>query len=214
MATWMVHLRIAQRFLKYFDKTHGDEFIVGNLAPDCGYGKKDGFDGFIPPSNITHWTKTGKKTDVDLDSFFDEYMKDKDLLSDGAFYLGYYIHLMTDIKWGSEIYSPMKEKYKAEYVKNPQYLLVIKRDWNDIDYEFYKSNPNFEAFLRLEKMGNIKDYLPYYETGQLSKQCRFIVDYYKNHPFVDTDREYLYLTREREDRFIDEMEKIVKDKFF
>ncbi|MGN0106993.1 MAG: hypothetical protein ACI4A5_04765, partial [Hominilimicola sp.] len=39
----------------------------------------------------------------------------------------------------------------------------------------------------------IKDYLRYYEKGQLTVQVKFIVDYYENYS-GNTDREYQYTT--------------------
>ena len=43
MATWIVHLRIADEFIKrnIVPDAYKCEFICGSLAPDCGYGKKD-----------------------------------------------------------------------------------------------------------------------------------------------------------------------------
>lgn len=36
MASWMVHLRIADRLLSEFPDLEETEFVVGNIAPDSG----------------------------------------------------------------------------------------------------------------------------------------------------------------------------------
>ena len=36
MATWMVHLRIADGIMKEIPKLERQEFIMGNIAPDSG----------------------------------------------------------------------------------------------------------------------------------------------------------------------------------
>ena len=203
MATWMVHLRVADYFLDRFDKSCGDEFLIGSVAPDCGYGQKDSFSGFVPPTTVTHWTESGRKSEIDLDSFFATYLKNADVWGEAAFYLGYFIHLLTDVKWSSEMYLPTRIKYHDEYAKNPEFLLEIKKDWNDLDHRFLYENPAFRAFDRFCRIKEIGDYLPYYEPGQLKKQCGVIADYYKSFDDIGrVYREYQYLTPERQNEFV------------
>lgn len=211
MATWMVHLRVADRFLDRVEKERREEFLVGSVAPDCGYGSKDSFSGFIPPTSTTHWTPTGRKNDIDIDRFFDTYLKNADCWGDAAFYLGYLIHLLTDIKWGMGMYLPTKIKYREQYKQNPEFLLEIKKDWNDLDYRFIAENPDFRGFKKFCRIGEISDYLPYYEHGQLKTQCDEIIKYYKEYKDGrDLWRDYKYLTPERQNRFVEQIYQTVE----
>ena len=204
MATWIVHLRVAEIFAKKYDFIDEYNFFAGNLAPDCGYGQKDSFGEFQPPPMVTHWTDTGSKRDCKYKEFYEKYLKNKEKDNAYSFYLGYYIHLMTDVMWAVTFCIPTYTKYADEYSKNPEFLRVIKLDWNDQDFRYLNEKPDFVPYNLLdERMGRINDYLPYYEENQLTKQIRFIIDNYKT-PVSGRDiyREYVYLNRESIDNFV------------
>ena len=65
MATWLAHLRVAELILEGFHLPEED-FLVGNIAPDCGKPVPGGFD---PPKEVTHWTVTGSKGGCDYERF-------------------------------------------------------------------------------------------------------------------------------------------------
>lgn len=192
MATWGVHLRVARLFLKEMDKKHHREFVIGSVAPDCGYGVKDSFGEFTPPPTITHWSPSGMKRDCRYKDFFNTYLTGE-RNDDYWFYLGYYVHLLTDIMWSVTMYMPTRIKYADEYAKNPEFLKVIKKDWNDIDVGYLRKLDEHPVFDILKNAGEIKDYLRYYEKNQLTVQVKFIVDYYENYN-GNTDREFQYTT--------------------
>ena len=192
MATWGVHLRVARLFLKEMDKKHHREFVIGSVAPDCGYGVKDSFGEFTPPPTITHWSPSGMKRDCRYKDFFNTYLTGE-RNDDYWFYLGYYVHLLTDIMWSVTMYMPTRIKYADEYEKNPEFLKVIKKDWNDIDVGYLRKLDEHPVFDILKNAGEIKDYLRYYEKNQLTVQVKFIVDYYENYN-GNTDREFQYTT--------------------
>ena len=209
MATWIVHLRIAERFLDRMTQKAGDDFLIGSVAPDCGWGKKDSFSGFEPPAEITHWTKSGKKNEINAVEFLQKYVNKDEMWDEGAFYTGYLVHLLTDIYWGQNICNPTRVKYKAEYEENPEFLLEIKKDWNALDFEYLKDNPDFRTFERFCEIEDINDFLPYYEKGQLKTQCEYIKEYYK------TVKEYempgIYLSKERQSELVDRIYDAVVD---
>ena len=41
MASWMVHLRIADRFLEESENIDETAFVMGNIAPDSGVPNED-----------------------------------------------------------------------------------------------------------------------------------------------------------------------------
>ena len=47
MASWMIHLRVAQQLYRQLNIESINEFVLGNIAPDSGIPSKDG-SGFIP----------------------------------------------------------------------------------------------------------------------------------------------------------------------
>lgn len=201
MATWGVHLRIARKFLEKIEEKHHREFVVGSVAPDCGYGIKDSFGEFTPPPTVTHWSPSGMKRDCRYRDFYKTYLTGEKN-DDYWFYLGYYVHLLTDIIWSKTMYMPTRKKYAKEYAENPEFLKVIKKDWNDIDVSYLRNLNESPAFDILKNAGEIKRYLTYYDDEQLTKQIRFIVDYYENYGEVK-EREYQYATAEEISEFVD-----------
>ena len=200
MATWVVHFRIADYFINKLDVS-ACEFSYGSVAPDCGYGEKDSMGEFVPPPKVTHWSPNGRKRDCRYMDFYDRYLKDKDMTDKSySFYLGYYVHLLTDIMWSEKIYIPTMEKYVSDGKTETEVLKAAKRDWNDLDFEFLSRNPEYPVYKILCEAGTVEDYLPYYEENQLTVQVKFIADYYKSDR--DFNRFHKYLTRETVEGFI------------
>ena len=144
MATWTVHLRIAQKFIDSLDFLDKKEFIAGSLAPDCGY--KIAERTFSPPPMVTHFSKTGMKNDCNYKDFAKKYLLCAKTNKERSFYLGYYIHLLTDILWSFIIYVPTYDMYGTDQKQNPELIKKIRADWSLIDAKFYCSNTDFEAF--------------------------------------------------------------------
>lgn len=211
MATWVVHLRIADYFLDMINDINSAEFVVGSVAPDCGYGQKDSKGEFDPPPSVTHWTPTGSKKDCRYKDFYLKYLYGKEKNNAYWFYLGYYVHLITDIMWSSQIYLPTCDKYESEFVHSTDFLRHIKKDWNDLDHKFIRDNPMFRPYEILRENKSVNDYLDYYEKDQLTVQTKYIVEYYnENTGKSDLDRDYTYLTQQEVDDFIDSAIEIIK----
>ena len=56
MASWMVHLRIADRLLEHSNALDETAFVMGNIAPDSGVLNKD-WTRFEPPKDISHFSQ-------------------------------------------------------------------------------------------------------------------------------------------------------------
>ena len=205
MATWVVHLRLADKIIKSgaVPCQYKKEFITGSLAPDCGYGAKDSLKGFSPPSSVTHWSENGLKFFCRYDNFYNEYLRGKRKTSDYYFYLGYFSHLVCDVLWANTIFQTTENKYKAEFIKNPEFINTVKKDWYDLDFKFLKENPGFEPYIILKNTTAVKDYLPYYESGQLTKQISYIRDYYDDKGSHITERKYTFLTQNEVGNFLE-----------
>lgn len=212
MATWVVHFRIAGYFIDKIKKLNPSEFVAGNVAPDCGYGKKDSKGDFTPPPTITHWSPTGMKKDCRYKDFYNEYLKGKKKWTDSySFYLGYYVHLLTDIMWSITVYHPTHRVYEKQYKSDPDFDSQMRKDWNDLDFKFMRENPEFIPYKILDQKKMISDYLPYYEPNQLTIQSRFIVDFYKKHRNHDElYRKYKYLTEDDVNNFIECAQELIE----
>ena len=152
MASWIVHLRIADKLLNSIFNLSSTEFVVGNIAPDSGIPNED-WSVFTPSGDVSHF----KTTDVDglkdihlneyVEQFFTVDQRKKYNSKQKSFYLGYLTHLLTDIMWVNKIVRPSKYKFKYLYDKDwAGWIGTLKKDWYDLDFLYIKRNPNFRAF--------------------------------------------------------------------
>ena len=87
----------------------------------------------------------------DIDKFILEYFNDElkktYTKKEYSFFLGYYVHLLTDIEWTDNIYMSLLNSYPDE-AKSDLYKLVwtAKADWYDLDFLYLKQHPDFRAF--------------------------------------------------------------------
>ena len=122
--------------------------------------------------------------------------------SDKSFYLGYYIHLLTDILWKKIIYIPTKEKYLSKFSSETEFNYKIKADWSDVDYIFLRDNPDFRIlniFNKITTFPNI--YFDYYSDIAFENKIVKIANVYKNIS-NNLDREYPFLNKEQADDFV------------
>ena len=196
MATWIAHMRIAEHFMNADGRLNNIDFLVGNIAPDCGVPDEDG--KLVPDKSITHWKLDGK--DNYTDDFKYKYLKNKN--SDFAFYLGYYLHLLTDNEWK---YYPMKG---IEIIERRMTLIEnaswedIKKDWYGQDHLFLQDNPDFIFFTMFR---HIKEYpngfFDFCPADVFSKLIKKINNFYLTAE-EDAGREFPYLTKTDMDSFI------------
>lgn len=202
MATWVSHFRIADYFINKL-QVEEKEFIVGNIGPDCGEPNED-WSSFTPSSGITHWTKTGSKSDIDSEAFYITYFSHRESLSKKAysFYIGYYVHLLTDIEFTAQIGKPKSMKYAKELEKDKNFIWTMKEDWYDIDHLYLKQHPDFRVFKNFSKIEEFpNEYLDYYSQTAMIKQIKYITNFYNSFQ-GNLDRVYPYLMPEETERFI------------
>ena len=126
MASWMVHLRLAEKLLENIEGLDAEQFGIGNVAPDSGIPNKD-WTEFNPPKFITHFEDQDAK-DIspkyfrrDLD-FYRQYLNSAPYLEKNpqqfSFLLGYFFHLIVDNLWSEKIWHPTKEKWLDQFKSN------------------------------------------------------------------------------------------------
>ena len=111
MATWIIHLRIAEKLIDIFPSLCRTEFIVGNIAPDSGRVRDDGIT-YVPSKSVSHFYIDGKITPSRFEKKYlspaPDAARDEKRLS---FCLGYLAHLVTDAAWSeSPIMKNAKDK--------------------------------------------------------------------------------------------------------
>ncbi len=215
MATWMAHLRIADRLLDIFDGIERTEFIMGNIAPDSGVPCGD---RYVPDKNTSHF----KNRDSDGETIFgwrifaDKYLSPEKIKTynkkEFSFYLGYLTHLLADEEW-KIIMNPLKEKDGENYKKDKHATVSKwKKDWYDLDHLFIRDNPDFRAFEIYKNAGEFKNtFLDFFSETAFDERRAFIVDFY-SHIHDDLDREYVWLTEETMREYIEKAVGFIKEK--
>lgn len=204
MATWIAHLRIAEKLLekaKYLDKK---SFVTGTIAPDAGVPNED-WSRFSPLPEVTHWRNS--KGEIEAESFYDKYvscMQFEEETDTFSFMLGYYTHLLSDIEWG-KLYKRKKEEphYKENLEKDPGFIWRIKEDWYGLDYEYLSQNEQSIFFSCFKNIIEVKDYLDYFPQGAFTNRFKYIREMYLEN-YKNPQREFIYLSKVEMDGFVED----------
>lgn len=211
MASWLIHLRIADKLLDEIPGLSPTEFVVGNIAPDSGVPNED-WTSFTPSTTVSHYRKdSGEKTgkNIDIAAYVGEYFTlEQQVGYDSrqfSFYLGYLTHLLTDIQWSDRIASPSFRKFIGPDASSRNPLVAkIKDDWYDLDYVYLRKHPDFRAFrIFREAEGFVNEFMTQFSADAFDNRRNYITDFYlqeNNH----LDREYPYLTEAEADAFVGE----------
>lgn len=203
MASWMVHLRIADKLLDKIPGLSPIEFIVGSIAPDSGVPNED-WSAFSPPTKISHFITDSTKANPD--AFAAKYWTQE--LRSGyderqyAFFLGYLTHLLTDVAWVDDIYGPSKVKFADLLNADPDnFIRKLKQDWYDLDFKYLRDHPGCRAFrVYLGAVGFRNVFLEEFSPNAFDNRRRYITDFYLEKR-ENLDREYPYLTEREMDDF-------------
>lgn len=205
VASWMVHLRIADKLLDQIPGLAPVEFIVGNIAPDSGVPNED-WSKFTPGKDVSHF-KTEEKQ-VDAAAFAGKYFTAEQqcgyTAAQYSFYLGYLVHLLTDALWVSHILLPSKEKFAAERAADKRrFVQRMKDDWYDLDFKYLRDHPGFRAFrVYLGAVGFVNEFMEEFSPDAFDNRREYITSFYlqKND---NLDRAYPYLTEAEMDAFVE-----------
>lgn len=210
MATWISHLRVAEYFRSKLD-IEEIPFIVGNIGPDCGEPNEDWSD-FNPPGEITHWLQGETKESINSEAFFEVYLKDCESLSKKhySFYMGYYLHLLTDTAFVQYVWMVKKQQYKKELEADTGFAWQMKKDWYDLDHLYLKKNPDFYVFKVFEQIEDFpNDYLDYYSDTAMIRQIKNITTFYQKGG-EQVERVYIYLTEQEMEEAIQKINQSIE----
>lgn len=203
MATWIAHLRVAENLINRGLNFKVEPFTVGNIGPDAGVPNED-YSEFTPSPNITHWKEDKViKPENFREKYLDKVMN-KVSTDKYAFYLGYYVHLLTDVKW-TEFFQYKKEDslHREGFERDKDFIWVIKKDWYGLDFLYLDKNPESIFFTCFKNVIDVPDYLDYYPKGAFTKKVKYISDYYLGEN-EETKENFIYLTEKEMDKFIEE----------
>ena len=209
MASWMIHLRIADKLLDKIPNISPIEFIMGNMAPDSGVPNED-WSAYSPSTAVSHYrvdNGSGKKV-IDLNTYISQYftpaLRTSYTAEQHSFYLGYLTHLLADILWSDQIANPARKKYAQEFTDyGHKFWSTIKEDWYDLDFLYLKKHPGFRAFRAyLGSVGYVNKYMDFFAPDAFDNRREYITSFYLQEN-DNLDREYPYLTEADADRFLD-----------
>ncbi len=204
MATWIIHLRIAEKLYKEFDCLELDKigFYLGNIAIDSGKVNDDL--SLSPPRYISHWFEDStKKYGCRYKDFFQTFLNEELDIFSFSFYLGCVAHLITDNIWYQKVVQKTKDKYRKELNEDYKFILQPKKDWYDVDCLFIRDHPNFEPLDMLSAVKGFKNiYLPWFDEDSIQLKLDELLEFYKTIP-NDIDRDYLYFNSDEMENFVD-----------
>ena len=204
MASWMIHLRIADQLADRVKDLDDTAFVMGSIAPDSGVPNAD-WSAYIPPKSVSHYkTQKEDETFFDIGRFISEHFTAEKIRSfsrrEFSFFLGYYVHLLTDVEWIREIYRPAV----AAHADRPKTDLLreMKRDWYDLDFRYLEEHPDFRAFRIYEKAAGFRnDFLDIFSADAFDSRREYICGYYRGE-HGELYRDYPYLAPAQADRFV------------
>lgn len=205
MASWMVHLRIADKLLDQIPDLSPVEFIVGNIAPDSGVPNED-WSAFTPNTTISHFKTQGNKADPQAFAakYFTPGLRAEYSTRQYAFYLGYLTHLITDVLWVRDVYAPAKVKFpelKAELGDN--FIWKMKEDWYDLDFKYLRDHPGFRSFrVYLGAEGFVNEFMDEFSPDAFDNRREYITGWYLAGK-DGLDREYPYLSETEMNAFVE-----------
>lgn len=218
MASWMVHLRIADKLLDEINEIDKEAFIIGNIAPDSGVPNED-WSRFKPSKDISHFYIKDEIGDVSINDnefinkYFTKEKRKKYNIKKFSFYLGYLVHLWSDQLWKSNVYESEKKRFSKFYEENiNKFIWTLKEDWYDLDMLYLKNKPNFRAFTIYEEIKSFKNnYMDEFSEDAFENRQKYIVNFYRTGK-EGIDREYKYMTEEDMNTFVDTSIKIIRSR--
>lgn len=158
MATWLTHLRVSERLIGKVEISDNSLFFAGCIAPDTD----------ISP-DVSHWCTNGDKTTCDVDGFYKRYISNCSTSSDFDFFLGYYVHLLTDVMWHKQKIKPLSNCDNTTIKK-------VKESWRSVDYNFLSIQKEFYPIVAMRDTAKYKKlWFDYYSMNQIKDLVEYVI---------------------------------------
>ena len=209
MASWMVHLRLADNLLEWIDGLDAEQFGIGNVAPDSGIPDET-WRRFTPPPDVSHFHASREAAFPSQDlEFYRRYLSRVVRGDDPqrfSFLLGYFFHLVTDNLWTVKIDQPTRVRYAYEFEGDAEFIWEVKRDWYGLDFLYVRRHP--EAFFWQSFLDShyTKDYLDFMPVKAVQERIAHIKDFYRRQDEKTAallGRPFKYLTQVKMDTFVE-----------
>lgn len=206
MATWLIHLLIAQSCSEFISPLSVEDYIIGTLAPDSG--TPIGYKVYEPGAEITHWAADGHKRNSDYNGFYNAMIQDKPLsLQDRSFMWGYFVHLFTDNMWAKYLHGlfvdnglitgEQKDSYMNEFLLYEAAMLSKGCKYADILMNISSFDRQPLGYLEPWRLNNmiktVTNYLDRLTSGEKAKPKRLSFDSvdYEIKTVVEKIKEYV-----------------------
>lgn len=207
MATWIVHLRLADALLSRIPGLDPPAFAVGNIAPDSGI-PDERWEQFTPPPEVSHLCTVGAAPKFADLEFYRRYLPagwPAAATARDSFLVGYFFHLVTDNLWDQEVFKPARLRYRDELEQDANFMWKIKDDWYGLDLLYVRDHPDslfWRVFLRCSYPADWLDFMP---PEAVQQRIAYIQDKYcsEDQQQEAAQRPYIYLSPAEMDQFVD-----------
>ncbi|NMB67251.1 MAG: hypothetical protein GYA20_00630 [Chloroflexi bacterium] len=210
MATWIVHLRIAERLLGDLDAGLDEAaFALGNIAPDSGIPDEN-WEHFDPPPAVTHFQVDHPRyRSADVTFYREHLLPLRHATPDAALFslrLGYFFHLITDNLWYQQVGKPAIERWRGEFADDAAFWSEIKGDWYGLDHAYVRAHPDSLFWRVFTGCRYERDDLPFLPPQAVRRQLAYIQDWYRSDDEeirAMLGRPFDYLNAAQADAFVD-----------
>jgi hypothetical protein len=217
VATWIAHLRIAERLVERIPGLDEEAFAVGSIAPDSGVPNED-WTEFDPPAGITHFhSLRGGKNEIEDLRFYREYLAEPTrgvpAQRHSSFLWGYFFHLITDRLWALKVGQTTRQIFAGQFEADPAFISEVKRDWYGLDFDHVRAHPT-SLYWRVFRTATFVDHpLPFLPQGAIQRNLEYIQKLYRRED-EEIESYYIrrpnkYLLKEDMDRFVAEASHIL-----
>jgi hypothetical protein len=208
VATWIGHLRIAEKLLAQLPALDEAMFTLGNLGPDSGMPNAD-WSQFDPPKEVSHFIREGGGEDNIHDlEFYRAYVLNKSSGANPAYsyLLGYFFHLLSDNLWTRWVWDAARQQFAAEFAeKGNNYVWELKKDWYDLDHKYVRDNKASLFWRVLMPAPNPPAFLSFLPEHAIHHSLNHIRNFYSQpDPTHVLDRAYPYLNERTMSRYVDD----------
>lgn len=208
MASWMIHLRVAEKVLEQSSIPDEARFILGNMAPDSGVPVEGGYEPSAAVSHFRSIDENGIKA-VHEELYVQQYLTPAQWRAytprAQAFHLGYLSHLITDRLWSKNVVYPAKAQFETLFQEdNAAFWHMVKRDWYDMDFLFLREHSDFQAWQTYCAMTDMRnDYVEFFSQTAFADRRAWIMDFYREGAAAVQERE-MYLSWAALDAFVED----------
>lgn len=180
MATWLTHLRVAQKIAQAIDIPDMTAFYVGSIAPDSG--RMINNFTYIPTKDVSHWKREGvtyEQRFEDNAEFYNKYCENETDPFKRSLFLGYYAHILTDTVYVRDVIHPYMHLHGMDFWRAN--ITDIRNGWYQIDFRFLEDNKDFEPLETLktvERFDNV--YFDYFTKDDITERILYAVHLYEN----------------------------------